>query len=235
MPKIYWSRQKIMAELGIKRSSVEFFENYPGCPKFVARKGYPAHEFCEFIVARPQKCKDKTDIRARAEAFLLANPRKKKGRPKKIEDAFDALPDDKPPDKPVKPAAKKVSSKEMIGMQSALNRAREVELVAYSKYKETLDKTGTISTASLESWQKTLDILRRCETDFGKVLERQEVLIEKRIVQDWLEQMIEQTKTILLNLPAKMAPSLEGLAWHDIQQRLDQEIRDVVAKIQNFS
>jgi hypothetical protein len=46
--------------------------------------------------------------------------------------------------------------------------------------------------------------------------------------------MIENVKSVLLNLPAKVAPGLEGLPWHEIQSRLDQEIRDILEGLYNY-
>jgi hypothetical protein len=239
--EVYWSRQDVMRLLGVKKSALKFYED-EGAPCFIeAKGGYPAKEYCQFIVSRPRKSKgpDKTNIRQLAQQYLMSigvhptasapltadtTPNKVgRGRGKK-----DPVTTDPPKN------IKKID-KLLPGMMAALDRAREAEVVAYQMYNDALTQTGVISVNSLGSWQATLDILRKCETDFSRVLERQRLLIEKKEVQDWLEPMIEQTKTMLLNLPAKLAPSLEGLPWHEIQQRLDQEIRDVITKLTNFS
>lgn len=241
MADVYWSRQDVMRLLGIKKSSIKFFED-EGAPAFEPEKGgYPAREYCQFIVSRPRKSKgpDKTNIRDLAQQYLMSigihpteenplapacdsPPKKRIGRPPKD------------PSELKHPRRNKKNAASLPGMVAALERAREAEVVAYELYNEALEKTGVISVNSLDAWQKTLDILRKCETDFSRVLERQRLLVEVKEVQDWLEPMLEQTKTMLLNMPAKMAPSLEGLPWHEIQQRLEQEIRDVVTKLANF-
>lgn len=239
---VYWSRQDVMRLLGVKKSALKFYED-EGAPCYLDTKGgYPAKEYCQFIVSRPRKSNapDKTNIRELAQQYLMSigvhpnadNPlppsettpnKKGRGRPKKD------------PNTPSAPKNTKKIDKLLPGMIAALERAREAEVVAYEMYNHALQVTGVISVNSLDAWQKTLDILRKCETDFNRVLERQRLLIEKKEVQDWLEPMIEQTKTMLLNLPAKLAPSLEGLPWHEIQQRLDQEVRDVITKLTTFS
>ena len=242
---VYWSRQDVIRLLKIKKSSVVFYEEQGG-PKYDNDKGgYPARELCQFIVSRPQKSKgpDKTPIRQIAQAFLMGTDPsaidttpavkplpvppepKKRGRPRK--QPQDSIASEK--------ITKKTGSLPETGIEKALERARIAELKAYQMYEEVVAKTGIISVNSLDAWQKTLDVLRKCEMDFTKVLERRRVLITKKEVQDWLEPMIEQTKTMLLNLPAKLAPGLENLPWHEIQARLDQEIRDVIAKLSNFN
>jgi hypothetical protein len=233
MSEVYWNRQDVMRILGLKKSSLQFFDD-EGAPSYDNDKGgYPAKEYCQFIVSRPRKCKDKTNIRELAQKYLMSlgedvstiekeedmvviEP-KRRGRPKKVKEA------------PLVATAQK-----MDALQAALERARQAEIKAYELYELSLAKTGVISVISLESWQKTLDILRRCETDFNKVLERRRVLVERKDVQNFLEPMIENVKSVLLNLPAKVAPGLEGLPWHEIQSRLDQEIRDILEGLYNY-
>lgn len=237
--KEYWRRKDVCEILGITKASIKFFIEAGAPAEDKEKGGFPAIELCQFLVARPRKSRgpDKTDIRQRAQNYLMANGadvppagvradakkvpeqnesaiEKKAGRPKKLR----AAPCDLEP-----------------GMKRALERAREAEVMAYKIYADGLNKTGVISVAHLDAWQKTLNNLRSCETDFGKAMERQRELVETKEVQDWLEPMIQQTKTMLLNLPSKLAPSLEGLQWYDIQERLDKEIRDVIGKLANFS
>jgi hypothetical protein len=233
--KIYWTRNDVLQHLGLKKSSIAFFESEGG-PKFAKLNTgdymavVDAVELCKFIISRPKKVKDKTQCRRLAEEFLLSldkdddlsasekeKPKAKRGRPKKSTKA-------KAVDQP----------QEEVGMQNALIRAQQAELTAYNLYNESLTKTGVVSVAALESWQKTLDILRKCETDFGRALERRRVLVERVKVQEFLEPMLENTKQKLLNLPSKIAPSLEGLPWHEIQTRIEQEIRDVIEALQNY-
>jgi hypothetical protein len=131
-------------------------------------------------------------------------------------------------------APKKKKADLTPGLSAALERARLAEVDAYQAHHESMEKTGIISAGSLDAWQKTLDILRKCETDFTKVLERRRELVEIKQVQEWLQPHIEQIKAILLNLPANISPSLESLPWHEIQKRLDQEVRDAIAKLGAF-
>lgn len=233
----YWTHKELLTNLNIKKSSLKFFMDEGAPPK--EKKGYPVRKFCEFIVGRPQKVKDKTNIRENAQKYLLefVNDKKGKGKPvaelKKVPaKKSDKTKSGKKVTKPKKLPKTKVNSE--VGMFAALERAKAAEVAAHTIYIDTLNKTGVISTNSLDAWQKTLDILRKCETDFVKVLERQKVLVQKTEVQEFLEPMIEMTKMMLLNLPSKIAPSLEDLAWHEIQERLDIEVRDILDKLTNY-
>jgi len=241
---VYWSRQDIMRNLKIKKSSIVFYVDAGGLVWNEEKGGYNAKELCQAIVSRPQKSKsaDKTPIRQIAQAYLMGTD------PDAAAGGAVIPPSPTPADaktrgRPHKQSSDSIVSKKIIkndgslpetGIEKALERARNAELKAYQMYEEVTAKTGIISVNSLDAWQKTLDVLRKCEMDFTKVLERRRVLVTKKSVQDWLEPMIEQVKTVLLNMPAKLAPSLENLPWHEIQTRLDQEIRDAISKLANF-
>ena len=225
MTKIYWQKNTVLQRFGIKESTLKKLVSL-GAPQAIPFKGYPIEELCRWIVARPQQKSDKTKTRERAQAFLYELIDRKK---------------EKQPGNPAKskneksPAAPRKKKADLTpGLSAALERARLAEVDAYEAHHESMQKTGIISAGSLDAWQKTLDILRKCETDFTKVLERRRELVEIKQVQDWLQHHIEQIKAILLNLPAKLAPSLESLPWHEIQKRLDQEVRDAISKLSEF-
>ena len=188
-----------------------------GAPKSAAGKGYPLKEFLAWIMNRPQTRKEAGIIKDKA-AKLLAeiNSGNKKPEPKKT----------------TKAAA--VNQSDETGLLPALERARSAELAAYQNHIKIYNDTGFISSAALDAWQKTLDILRKCEKDFTDVLKQRRELIEIKRVQEWLEQRNDQAKQMLLNLPAKVAPALEGLPWHEIQKILTQEVREVVCKLGNI-
>lgn len=221
----YLKADKLLQALQISQKHLKTLLEM-GAPKAIPFKGYPAEEFLRWIVARPQQRADRTKIRERAQQILVELIDRKK---------------EKQPDKPAKSKSekqpeppKKKKADLTPGLSAALDRARLAEVDAYQAHHESMQKTGIISAGSLDAWQKTLDILRKCETDFTKVLERRRELVEIKQVQDWLQHHIEQIKAILLNLPAKLAPSLESLPWHEIQKRLDQEMRDAISKLSEF-
>jgi hypothetical protein len=182
-----------------------------GAPGSDRRNGYPLKEFLQWVTRRNNKSKGFAAIKERATSLL-------------INDGSE----------PPLIKADHKQAKGLTGLMPALERARTAELAAYENHLAIQKQTGVISTSALDAWQKTLDILRKCEKDFTDVLKSRRELIEIKKVQEWLEQRNEQSKTILLNLPAKLAPSLENLPWHEIQKRLTQEIRDVVCKFTEF-
>jgi hypothetical protein len=189
-----------------------------GAPQGKKKNAYDMEAFCRWVIARPKSKTDKSRLQENAQRFLLGlkQTEEKPAEPATVK-------------KPQMPATDK-----KVGLMPALERARAAELAAYDAHMKIFNEQGITSASALDAWQKTLDILRKCETDFTKVLERRRELIEIKKVQEWIEQKIELVKTIFLNVPAKLAPSLEGLPWHEIQKRLDQELRDAISKLRNI-
>ena len=189
-----------------------------GAPQGKKKNAYDMEAFCRWVIARPKSKTDKSRLQENAQRFLLG-----------------LKPTEENPAKPA--AVKKLqipATDKKVGLMPALERARAAELAAYDAHMKIFNEQGITSASALDAWQKTLDILRKCETDFTKVLERRRELIEIKKVQEWIEQKIELIKTIFLNVPAKLAPALEGLPWHEIQKRLDQELRDAIGKLRNI-
>lgn len=202
---IFWSKKDACVELGVSEGLVDLWVN-EGCPKFVTGKGYPVEELCRWLVTKPKTRKEVTPFRERAEAILkqLCPPVKKR-----------------------KPKTKDFE----VGLVAALDRARQAEVDAYTAHIEFMKQNNSINTSALDAWQKTLEILRRCENDFTKVLEMRKELVSLKKVQDWMHPLIEQTKMQLLNIPSKLAPQLENLPWHEIQKKIDEEIRSAISKL----
>jgi hypothetical protein len=205
--KKFWLKADITKELEVSQGLVDLWIN-EGAPKFVTGKGYPVEEFCRWLVSKPKTRKERTPFRDKAEKILneLCPPVKKKK------------------------ATKKAGEPES-GLVAALERARQAEVDAYTAHIDHLRINNSINTNALDAWQKTLEILRRCENDFTKVLEMRKELISYKKVQSWLQPLVEQTKMQLLNLPSKLAPQLENLPWHEIQKKLEEEIRDAISKL----
>lgn len=190
-----------------------------GAPQGKKKNAYDMEAFCRWVIARPKSKTDKSRLQENAQRYLLGLKPAEEKQSKKAEVK--------------KPQTKEIDVKK-VGLMPALERARAAELAAYDAHMKIFNEQGITSASALDAWQKTLDILRKCETDFTKVLERRRELIEIKKVQEWIEQKIELVKTIFLNVPAKLAPALEGLPWHEIQKRLDQELRDAIGKLRNI-
>ena len=218
----FWNKEKILKEFKISNAYLNKLR-LEGLPKPVRSKGFEIKSFCEWIVARPQKRKDRTKIREIAQKILikLLSKQEKNTGPEKTKES----------------AQKQSRTRAKIepGLLQALERARQAEVDAYKAHIDFLRKSGIVNASLLGTWQSTLDILRNCEKDFTKVLESRRELVQMKEVVDFFEPMIEQTKAILLNLAAKVAPGLEGMPWQDIEKKLDQEIRHALSKLTNFS
>lgn len=231
--KTFWKLAELAKFLGIQRSSIRYYLE-KGAPKRNSDNKFDVEAFCRFLVTMPVKGSQKSPAREQAYKFLVnkgidVKPYEKPKKP---------IPAPTPPPKPKKRAKKHpittLNEKTVLGMVAALQRARQAEYDAHEIYQKGFKKTGIISAVSLDIWQKTLDILRRCETDFIKTMERQRLLVERSAVQTYIETMIEQVKQTMLNLPSKMAPSLDGLPWQEIQEKMEAEVRDVLEGLSNY-
>jgi len=215
----FWDKQKVLKSLKITDKHLKRMREQ-GAPSPLPFKGYDIKALCEWIVAKPMKRSDRTQVRQFAQKVLTK---------------FSKQSPTQEPAEEVK-TSRSVTGRANFetGLVAALDRARSAEVAAYKAHLDFVKKSGIVSAACLDTWQKALDILRKCEKDFGEVLERRRELVEMKQVQDWLESHIEQIKTILLNLPAKVAPEFESLPWPEIQKRLTQEIRDAISKLGQF-
>lgn len=219
----YWDKQKVLKSLKITDKHLQRMREQ-GAPAPVKFKGYDIKALCEWIVSKPQKRTDRTKVREYAQKILN---RLLKNKPARSSDPDPSDSDEK--------VDKGRRAKIEPGLLPALERARQAEVDAYKSHMDFLKKSGIVNANLLSTWQSTLDILRNCERDFTKVLEARRELVSMKEVRDFLEPMIEQTRAILLNLAAKLAPGLEGMPWPDIEKKLDQEIRDAISKLTNFS
>jgi len=241
----WWNRAEMARYLEVDPSSLKHFIE-KGAPDKVDGL-FNVNEFCKFIVQMPKGRRGKSLIRTNALKFVMGvgerekvtvakaktpvnNKKAKAATKRKVKKTAEVK---------VKKEAKKakkiiITTEKVLGMTAALGRAKQAEFDAHQVYQQVFEKTKIIDVASLDAWQKTLEVLRKCETDFLKVMEKQKYLVEKSAVQSYLETMIENTKTMLLNLPSKMAPSLDGLPWQDIQKRLDIEVRDILEGLAKY-
>ena len=208
-PKVYWSRKELCEALGINVETLKTWIK-KGAPRSLPGFGYHIERLCRWVVSKPNG-RERSDFRLRAEEIL-----------KKIS----------PPKATLGKKGKGKNKKGLeVGLIAALERARQAEVDAYTAHMNYMTEHDAINTNALDAWQKTLEILRRCENDFTKVLEMRKELVSLKKVQDWMHPLIEQTKMQLLNIPSKLAPQLENLPWHEIQKKIDEEIRSAISKL----
>lgn len=223
----FWTKDEVLKNLKITDKHLKRMREQ-GAPSPIRYKGYKIEDLCQWIVSRPKKRTDRTKVREYAERALKKFQGKSKTESNKTSDADESQPAQKS-------KSEKQSTAWGTGLIPALERVRNAELDAYKAHQKHVKEKDFVNASHLDAWQKTLDILRKCEKDFSEVLERRREVVEMKEVQQYLETMIERTKSILLNLPAKLAPVLESLTWVEIEKKLDQEIRDAINKLSNFS
>jgi hypothetical protein len=127
-------------------------------------------------------------------------------------------------DKAAKVSQAKAQRKELTveGLEGGLARLRHAEMHSYNCWSE----TGSVS--DLKAWHGALDLLRKAEDNLISVLERRKELLPAGEVRSALATMVEAAKSSLLDLPGRVAPSLEGLPWPEIKKALDIELREVL-------
>ena len=108
------------------------------------------------------------------------------------------------------------------GLEGGLFRLRHAEQHTYNNWME----SG--SAGDFKAWQQALDLLRKAEDNLLTVLEKRRELLPAPEVKEHLGRMIESTKAALLDMPARVAPSLDGLPWTEIQKKLETEIREAL-------
>lgn len=190
-----------------------------GCPGLEKGKGFPLYAVCKWVVGRPKRRADKTKSRENASRIL------------------DGI---KPSSVTVKGGTTKITSKHIatkkealgeLGLEAALSRIKAMEQRLHGQLIDTIDSKGFDVAPKLKSWQDSCELLRKTEGDCLKVLEEQKRLMDVDQVKSWLSKKLETAKAYLLNLPAKVAPGLDGLPWHEIQKRLEVEVRNALTKL----
>lgn len=219
MKEKYLKEKGVLELLGL--SSTNFKKNITaGCPGRVTGKGFPLYAICRWIANKPQQRTDRTQ--ARANAMRILDELKPAGKPSPVGKKPPAV-------KPTGADSALVSGEP--GLEGALIRIKTMEQRLHGRVIETFDGGGNDTPVRLRAWNDSLDILRKMEADTLKVLEEKKRLMSVDAVRSWLDKKIETTKAFLLNLPGKIAPNLDGLPWHEIQKRLEAEVRNALSKL----
>lgn len=246
--KTHFSIKEIIAKLEISKSYfMKLRTNTKNIKYDKQQGGYSLEEVCQAIVTRPYKRRDSTDLRRKAlnildeikkNKDLLENP----DEPAKNVTAQTAIetkaPEQTEQPKQPKPLPEKASdtnkkqsqSKHLdeFGLKGALYRVRLMEKLVYKEAKSKL------TPEALDNWSRLVGDLIKTEEKILKILRERKELVAVAAVNKWLASRLEYLKTTLLNIPAKVAPALDGMPWTVIQNKLNEEIRDSVEKIRNF-
>ena len=211
--KDYLTRPELERMLKITPQGLQIYIK-TGAPKYEPGRGYPARAWCEWITGRPRS---KRGFRTwdLCEALLAEMNRKVRRAPTAIaKKTKDAGPEGK-----TSPA----------GIEGALRRLRDAEVELHGRWAEAVEQKKPGTGNLFKDWQDSLDLLRRAEADLLKVLEAKKELVSLAEVSKWISRQIQTAVGRLLSLPPNIAPALEGMPWHAIQKKLDEEMRKAIA------
>ena len=124
-----------------------------------------------------------------------------------------------------------IPGEEELGLEGALTRLREAERRTYGLWLKALYDGQPDQNVHFQTWRQAVDLLRKAESNLIEVLEKRRDLLPAGEVKLWLSRQVEVAKATLLDLPGKLAPSLENLPWAEIQKNLDQEIRHALSRL----
>jgi hypothetical protein len=111
---------------------------------------------------------------------------------------------------------------EGTGLAAAIQRFREAELAAAKNYAQAQDQ------ATLTHWILLTDQLRKIEKDNPEILKSNEKTLDAdKVEAEWSAQ-INEFRAALEAIPQRMAIILEGLDAIAIQEKLAQEVRQVM-------
>lgn len=117
------------------------------------------------------------------------------------------------------------------GLDSALIRLRQAEVMAFQRWTSAVD-SGKAPEAVFKSYAQALELLRKAEKNLLDLQKERGDLVPQANAKEWMLRRIVAAKTGLLDLPGKMAPQLEGLPWPKIQKLLEREIRHAISRLE---
>lgn len=205
----FLNRVKLREFYGINDSAMgKFLAN--GHPQPVKGRGYDLLASATWFSGRPGKGKAKEKALAYLATLAPANP--ETGTPK------DQVP----------PGPKRRAKK---GIEQAVIRLRTEEEDLHRKYKGLAEMNSAGGATAFRDWQSALDLLTRAEQALIKYKREMEELIDAAKYRKWLKERIAAAKSILLDLPSRVAPQCENMPWHQIQKLLEAEVRRALQKL----
>lgn len=186
-----------------------------GCPGAEGRgrnSTWNLLDVAQWIVQQPVHPQEKPETRKRAADIIRQHERPEMG---------TSPTGDPPAETPC----------DVLGLEGAVERLRQAENATYQRWMQAIERKEPDQGLEFQSWQKSLDLLRKAEGNLLELLERRRELLPADEVRLWLSRRVEAAKSTLLDMPGKLAPSLENLPWSEIQKTLESEVRHALSRL----
>ena len=111
-----------------------------------------------------------------------------------------------------------------LGLVDGLARLRAGEQQCFGRWMKAI-KEGGPGKREFDSWAAALDLLRKAEGSLLDLLERRRDLLSTDEVKKHIGRAVGEARATLLEMPAKVAPSLDMRPWTEVQRTLEKEVR----------
>lgn len=202
-------------------------------PKFVSRT-----ELCKFLgisdpafvkalrAGHPAPVKGRGfEVEASCRWFSL-RPGNGKAKTKAMEHLARIAP--KPPESQI-PKSKARAGKQ--GIEAGVKRLRVAEESLHRVWVQSKEEERPDAQVHFRNWQESLDLLSRAEQALTKHLKELGTLTQTATFKALMKRNIEAAKSILLDVPGRVAPQCENLPWPQIQKLLEGEVRRALEKL----
>ncbi len=213
-PGVHISKQELLTVLDLSLGRLKKMQR-KGCPGAEGRgrkSTWDLLKVASWIVQQPVHPQEKPETRKRAADIIRQHERPTQGTPP-AEDPPAEVPCD------------------VLGLEGAVDRLRQAENQTYQRWMQAIEQQDPNQASDFQNWQRALDLLRKAEGNLLELLERRRELLPADEVRTWLSRRVEAAKSTLLDMPGKLAPSLENLPWSEIQKSLETEVRHALSRL----
>ena len=117
------------------------------------------------------------------------------------------------------------------GIEAAVARLRTAEESLHRSWQTAVSGRDAAAQTHFRNWTEAVEILAKSEPALVKFRKDTGALTETAKFKSELKRNIESAKSILLDLPGRVAPQCEGIPWHQVQKLLESEIRRALEKL----
>lgn len=116
------------------------------------------------------------------------------------------------------------------GIKEAVERLRIEEIEAHADYICAKHNDPKNAGSALERWQASFEFLAKAEPILLKFLKDSGEVAPVEDFNKWMEKKTQALVSAFRSLPSKIAPTLEGKEWPEIQKILETELEAPFAK-----